>query len=189
MRPKTLRLIAVVALAAPWLAAGAQAQDKTSPAWDTLAKCADMPNDADSLACFRQAMHAAGYQPAPQVASERRRRFGLNLPLIHHDHEAKPASQPAEVAQANGPVASAAPADVGENADKVSVQLSDVAVIPPANRLLLVTTDGAVWKQTDDEKVSPWPKPGQTIQIERNSFGGYFCRFDKFTKIRCTRSH
>ena len=67
------------------------------------------------------------------------------------------------------------------------MQLDVVATIQPSRRLMLFTTDGAIWIQIDDETVSPYPKAGQTITIRRNSFGGYFCDFDKRNAVRCER--
>ena len=83
----------------------------------------------------------------------------------------------------------AAASEAVEDGDRITVQLAQVALIPPAKKLLLVTADGAIWEQLDSEPVHPTPKPGESMQIRRNSFGGYFCKFDKYTSVRCERKH
>src|SRR6185503_19466331 len=92
-------------------------------------------------------------------------------------------------AQPSAPKSAAPPAPVEEPENQVTEVLEQVALIPPLNRLLLVTREGAVWLQTDSEVVAPLPKPGQTMIVVKGSISGFFCQFDKRTKVRCTRSH
>ena len=156
------------------------------PSWDALIPCAQKADPAEGFRCYQAAMRAAGYTANPEIAAaERRRRFGLSLPLIGSHKSA--AKAPAE---ATGATPGALPAQAEEEPeDRVTVKLEQVALIPPLNRLLLVTTDGAVWLQTDSEPVSPTPKPGEPMTVVRGKIGGYFCQFDRVTKVRCTRSH
>jgi hypothetical protein len=183
-------------VAAVGTAGGAAAQEaKTPPSWDTLVHCAEMTDSAKELACYRAAMKEAGYAPSPKAVAEKRRTFGIALPSLAAKKPSEPA-KPKAVAQAGqGASTSAAPAapapaeESGADENQITVELAEVAFVPPDNRLLLVTKDGAVWEQQDHEPVAPRPKPGGTIQIERNRFGGFFCRFDKFTKVRCTQIH
>ena len=193
------RAMAAAIAAGLWLGAlsAAQAQEAPArpsgppPSWDSLIPCAQKADPAEGFACYQAAVRAAGYAPNPEVAaSERRRRFGMSLPFTHKEKpkavaRAERRPQPGQTSASEPP---AAP-EASEDGDKVMVQLSQVAVIPPQNRLLLVTAEGAIWEQTDDEAISPRPRPGQSIQIEHTGFGGYFCRFDKLTKVRCTRTH
>lgn len=202
MKLLTTGLSLGVLLAGAWLGAGpAMAQPAAEhpsgppPSWESLIPCAQKADPKEGFACYQAAMRAAGYSPNPEIAAaEKRRKFGLNVPTPFK-HKEKPAAEVAQAGSrpAEAPAPGAAPASAAaspaEEEGKVTVQLSQVALIPPQNRLLLVTAEGAIWEQTDDEVVTPRPKPGQTIQIERNGFGGYFCRFDKFTKVRCTRTH
>jgi hypothetical protein len=191
-------ILAGALAAGVWLGAGALACAQDAPArpsgpppsWDSLIPCAQKADPKEGFACYQAAMRAAGYAPNPEIAAaEKRRRFGLNLPTPFK-HEAK--ALPKQVAEAGGkaqPSNPAPPPPAEEDETSVAVKLSQVALIPPQNRLLLVTEEGAIWEQTDDESVSPRPRPGQAIQIEQNRFGGYFCRFSKLTKVRCTRTH
>lgn len=203
MKPLSWGLTLGALAAGAWLGAGGAAAQQASehpagppPSWESLIPCAQKADPKEGFACYQAAMRAAGYATNPEIAAtEKRRKFGLNVPTPFKHKE-----KPAKVAEASaappaagaGPRASQpapAPAPAEEDENRVAVQLSQVALIPPQNRLLLVTQEGAIWEQTDDEVVTPRPRPGQTVQIERNGFGGYFCRFDKFTKVRCRQTH
>ena len=156
------------------------------PSWDSLIPCAQKGDPVEGFKCYQAAMRAAGYAPNPEIAAaERRRKFGLSLPSIgSHKPVAKPQM---EVAQATPGVRAPPPQEEPE--DRVTVKLEQVALIPPLNRLLLITTEGGVWQQTDSETVSPTPKPGETMTIIRGKIGGYFCQFDRVTRVRCIRTH
>jgi hypothetical protein len=177
--------VAGMAVAQPAPAAG------TPPSWDILTHCAAMADEDARLSCYDTAMRAAGYAPKPaEVSAEKRQRFGLSLPqisLLRH-HAKQEGAQSAQAAAAKTSTAApAAAAKVEDDPNRVTVQLDVVATIQPSRRLMLFTTDGAVWMQTDDELVAPFPKAGQTMTIRRNTFGGYFCDFDKRTAVRCER--
>ncbi len=184
-----MRRLTRLALAAVLLTVGpstmAFAQDKTPPSWQTLVRCAEKGDPDEELACYRAAMKDAGYAPTSEANAQRRRKFGLSLPSMkfagHSDKE-----KPAKTAQAGPAPATEA---AGDDDSRVTVELETLALIPPANKMMMVTKDGAIWQQLDTEAVTPMPKPGQQFQIERNKFGGYFCKFDKFTKVRCMRTH
>jgi hypothetical protein len=194
---------AVVLAAGAGLMARAQDAAKAPPSWDTLVRCAGMADTDSRLSCYDAAMRAAGYEPKPaEVQAEKRRRFGLSFPEIslmrrHAKEEgaqavaannSAPAAAPASAGAAAAPATAPPAAKVAEDDEnEVSVQLDTVARVEPTNRLLLFTTDGAIWAQTDDEMISPSPKSGQTIVIKRNRFGGYFCQFDKRNAVRCVR--
>ena len=151
------------------------AQDKSPPSWPTLVRCAEKGDPTEELACYRAAMREAGYAPTPEANAQRRSKFGLSPPsvgLAKRPNRERPHETTAT-----------------DDDDKVTVQLEQLALIPPANKMMFVTTDGAIWQQLDNDTVTPRPKPGQSFQIERNGFGGYFCRFDRLTKVRCARTH
>jgi len=168
-----------------------QEQGGTPPSWDTLVRCAKMPNDSASLACFRAAMRAAGYGPKPEeVAAEKKRVFGLAIPEVRLQRRAAQQEGVQTGAQAAGPGASesaAASAPAQTDEDRVTVELSEVALTQPLNRLLLFTTDGALWAQTDNTTLTHLPKAGQSMEIQRGVIGGYLCKVDKWTKVRCER--
>jgi hypothetical protein len=202
---KSLARAILAAAAALAAATGAMAQEKAPPAWDTLVRCAEMTDPVEELACYRSAMRAAGYAPSVASAEQRRKKFGLSMPnptnLLRRAPKEK-ASPPVQTAAQEAAPKTKAPSQPKNEADSklaavapsddenlITVTLAEVATLPPANKLLIVTNDGAVWEQTDSEPVRPFPKSGQTMQIRRTSFGGYFCRFDKNNSVRCIRKH
>ena len=46
---------------------------------------------------------------------------------------------------------------------------------------------GAVWRQTDGNKLSRRPKPGSTVEIRSAALGSYFMNVDGQTAIRVKR--
>ena len=168
-----------LAVSALGLAAGAHAQS-TPPAWDTLVRCAQTPNESARLACYDAAMRAAGYAPNPAaVAEEHRKGFGLSLPkmgaLNRHRKD--------EGAQAAG---AAAPAPEA-NPDRIEVTVDQVAITQPLGRILIFTTEGQIWQQTDSTTVNSYPKEGDTVEIHKGPLGGYLCDANKYQAVRCKR--
>ncbi len=185
----------------------AQAQDAAPsgappPSWQALIHCAKLPDDDSQLACFRAAMKAAGYEANPQeVTAERHHRFGLAAPQLgflkrHSQAEGQaagsqgatpPAAPPAQTSAAASPPPPPGLKAAPEDENHVFVQIEKIASEPPLGRMLIVTSDGGIWEQIDSETVAPFPKPGQSIEIRRNAFGGYLCIFDKHQGVRCAR--
>lgn len=54
-------------------------------------------------------------------------------------------------------------------------------------RLLLTSTDGAVWEQTDGDAVNSAPAPGDTVQVSKGMLGGYLCQVSRWQSVRCQR--
>ena len=165
-------------------AAGAHAQDAppsgTPPQWGTLVRCAQNPDEAARLACYDGAMRAAGYAPNPVAVEENHRKtFGLSMPKVnvfkHHKTE--------EGEQASG----AAPPPPKENPNSVEATVDQVAIVQPGGRLLVFTSDGQIWEQTDGTVLSSEPEEGSTMLIHRNAIGGYFCDANKYQSVRCKR--
>ena len=180
---RTVTIAAAAAVATFGLTVGmapsALAQDQPQPpSWETLTHCADQPDAAKELECYRAAMKAAGYVRSPaRVAAERHKTFGIELPGTHKAEKPKPS----ETAQA-------APSGA-EDQDHISVKIVEVAYTKPLNQLLIVTDDGGVWEQTDTIPLTFTPKAGQSIEIRKTTFGGYFCKFDRTNSVRCVRKN
>jgi hypothetical protein len=167
---------ALIVLALPDLGAAQPAPSTAPPGWPELLRCAAMTDAEEELACYRQAMRAAGFSPSPAaVAADRRRRFGAPFPRLGGWGGAPTAERPG-----------AAGREAAED-DEVSVTLVRVSFTPPGNRFLVVTEDGAVWEQIDNEPL-PQLRRGQTVVIRRTGMGGYFCRLDKHHSARCARA-
>jgi hypothetical protein len=54
-------------------------------------------------------------------------------------------------------------------------------------RLLLTATDGAVWEQTDTDRVNNPPNPGDTVEVSKGMMGGFMCQVSRWEKVRCQR--
>jgi hypothetical protein len=182
---------AVVALAAGvWGAAHAQeTAPGTPPSWDTLVKCAQMANEDARLSCYDAAMRAAGYAPKPaEVAAEKRKRFGLSIPqvsILKHKGEEEGSQAAGEAQPTAKPGKHAKLAE--ETEDEVMVEIAQVATVQPNNQLLLFTSDGQIWQQTDSDPVQPYPKAGDSIRIHKGTLGGYLCDVNKYKTVRCKR--
>jgi hypothetical protein len=179
-----LALVAGLAVSGMAFVAAASAQNAppatgTPPAWGTLVGCAQTANAKDRLACYDSAMRAAGYAPNPEaVAAEHRKTFGLTVPSINlGGHKKK-----TEEAQAGA----ASPPE--ENPNEVDVTVDQVAITQPTGKVIIFTSDGQIWKQTDTTSVNSYPKEGDTIHIHREVLGGYFCDVNKYQSVSCVRA-
>jgi hypothetical protein len=58
----------------------------------------------------------------------------------------------------------------------------------PHGQLLLTSTEGAVWEQTDTDAVSgDGPVPGDTVKVTKGMLGGYMCQVSRWQTVRCQR--
>jgi hypothetical protein len=57
----------------------------------------------------------------------------------------------------------------------------------PLGRLLMTSSDGAVWEQTDAESVTDTPEPGDSVKVSKGMFGGYMCQVSRWQSVRCQR--
>ena len=181
MRVIVSRLVAAMAVtAAVAAAATAVSAQNTPPAWDTLVRCAQTPDEAARLACYDTAMRAAGFAPNPTaVAENRRHSFGLSAPKLNMFKHKKQE----EGAQAAG--GRQAPPE--ENADRVEVTIDQVAVTQPSDRVIIFTNDGQIWQQTDTTQLNGLPKEGDSMVIHKERLGGYLCDVTKYQAVRCKR--
>ena len=165
-------------------------------AWSAITLCARIAKDTDRHDCLDDALRNAGLMPAHPTAA----------PVPAAGTAPGAAAAPAAAAGAATPAArapdSASPArskqsraDFGLQpktsretgvARTLKVTLSQVDQAD--GKLLLTTTEGAIWKQVESTKVWPVPTEGQTMTIERGSFGGFFCEPSKYVSFRCFRA-
>lgn len=59
--------------------------------------------------------------------------------------------------------------------------------LTPLGRVLLTSTDGAVWEQTDSDDVRAAPEPGDTVQVTKGMMGGFMCQISRWQSVRCQR--
>jgi hypothetical protein len=153
----------------------------TPPAWDTLVRCAQTPDESARLACYDAAMRAAGYAPNPAaVAAEHRKTFGLAMPKVNVFKHKKQE----EGAQAAG--AQAAPEE--ENPNRIETTVDQIAITQPAGKIVIFTTDGQIWRQTDTTQINSYPKEGDKLVVHRGVLGDYMCDVNKYQSVHCVRA-
>jgi hypothetical protein len=175
---------------------------RSDAAWSAITLCARIAKDRDRHVCLDDALRNAGLMPAhPSAAS---------VPAAG-TAPAAGASAPAAAAGAVAPAAAAPAAQAPDAASPAQSKESraDFGLQPKTFRetgvartlkvtlrqvdqadgkLLLTTTEGAIWKQVESTDVWPVPTGGQTMTIERGSFGGFYCEPSKYVSFRCFRA-
>ena len=143
---------------APARAAESPAITNAQEGWAAFTKCAAIKDDKPRHTCFDEVSRAAGYLSAAE-------------PSEHEDFGLRPAPAPAAADKAR---------------DQLQVTVANVTKARDG-KLTFTMTDGAVWRQVEGETILDAPTPGQTMTIEKTSFGGFFCRPTKYLAFRCRR--
>jgi hypothetical protein len=170
--------------------AAGQPASTAEAGWAAMQRCAREAGEAARHRCMDDVLRGAGLlpgadqarpapAPAPQAAAERaapvpapapasepRSRFGLETSPARQARKARPAP--------SGP-------------DRVEVTLSGVE-LDGEGKLVLTTSEGAVWRQVESDPVRPAPSAGQTMIIEKKSLGGFMCRPGRWAAFRCIRT-
>jgi len=161
----------------------------SSVAWAKMVKCAAIADDQARHACTDDVFREAGLITEETKAAAKRKDFGL---------QKKPEPLAAAAAAVQAPASAAAPASAPASLpppprkekaapEKLEVTLAKVEQ-GGDGKLVLTTTDGAVWHQVESNGNSAMPKQGGTMQIEAKSLGGFVCAPSKYVSFRCYRS-
>jgi len=116
-------------------------------------------------------------QQATETAKETKKRefgLGLHLPAVA---AVKPRKE--DVAR-----------EEKRNREEIKAQMLTLADVQntPHGQLLLTSTDGAVWEQTDNDAVNgEGPVPGDTVKVSKGMLGGYMCQVSRWQTVRCQR--
>ena len=168
------------------MAAPAMAADPADPALKGLTDCAAMGDVAAKAACYDAATAALNGQVKSgeiiivrkkEAVAAQRGAFGFNLPSLNIFDRASGGEKK-------------------DKADKVSetggldslVTEVKTASQDGAGHWTIVTVEGAVWRQIDNETLSPRPHPGSKVEIKRASFGSYLMKIDRLPAVRAKRS-
>jgi hypothetical protein len=57
----------------------------------------------------------------------------------------------------------------------------------PRGGLILISTDGAIWEQTDGDSLTNQPSPGDTFKVSKGMMGGFMCQVSHWDAVRCQR--
>ncbi|HWW80938.1 MAG TPA: hypothetical protein VNY82_15175 [Steroidobacteraceae bacterium] len=140
----------------------ARSQKLTSAeaAWAAMTKCAAIAAADSRHACADDVMRSAG------------------LLLVTQD---KPAAQAEPV-----PAKPIAPLSQKDD-NQLEITLAAVAQ-GGDGKLVLTSTEGAIWRQVERIDIFPPPQQGQTVTISKTSFGGFMCKLSKWVAFRCYRA-
>jgi hypothetical protein len=165
--------------------------------WAAIEKCAALAQDEARHACMDQVLRRAGLLGQP-AAAPRLPPPAASAPPVP---TAAPAAPAAADASPGGAGAAALrpehPGDFGlqkppretskpREAGRLDVTLASVDQ-GGDGKLVLTTTDGAVWLQVESDPVRLPPSRGQTMVIERTLFGGFMCKAGRWVSFRCRR--
>jgi len=166
-------------------------------AWSAITLCAGIAKDSDRHVCLDDALRNAGLMPAhspatPVPAEGTAPAAGAVAPAAVAGAAAPAAQAPDSVSPAQSKESRAdfglQPKTFREPAVARTLQVTIRQVDQADGKLLLTTTEGAIWKQVESTNVWPVPTEGQTMTIERGSFGGFFCEPSKYVSFRCFRA-
>jgi hypothetical protein len=139
-----------------------------------LTDCRKLTDDTARLACYDKAAIAFDQAETQgqvvvidreQVKAVRRQAFGFNLPTLHiFDRTTK----------------------TEEGLDHVELDI-DHAYRNAQGRWVLASTNGAVWRQTDDFDIGQEPHKGSKLSIKNGLLGSFFCKIDSTPQMRCER--
>jgi len=138
-----------------------------------LLDCRATSADAARLACYDGAVAELGKLIASgeivvvdheRVAKVKRQAFGFSLPSLSLFERG---DKPAELQQVTATV-------------RQATQTGD-------GKWTITLDDGSVWRQTDLERLSRYPKSGSKVEIRKASLGSYFMNIDGQRALRVSR--
>jgi hypothetical protein len=174
---QTAFVVASLAAAVALIAGSASAAkpEDQAPAVRAVLDCRKIEDNGQRLACYDAAaakMDEAGKTgdlvslDREQRKAVRKQAFGFTMPSIKlFDTGEK-----------------------GEDADKIDEVLAS-AKQDLGHKWVFVMTDGAVWRQIDDEFLSRDPRPGAAIVIKRAAIGSYMLSVNGQPGVRVHRDN
>lgn len=171
---KMMAATAMVGAIAAW-AAGPHAAlaDPTAP--KSAADCRAV-SDFDLRGKCWDALDTAAQKGAEEAQEAKKRGFGLGL---HYPSIAAVLPKREEIRAREQKV----------KAEEITNQTLTLASVDntPVGHLLLTSTDGAVWEQTDGDAYAGSLAPGDTVEVSKGMFDGYMCRISRWQSVRCQR--
>lgn len=181
VKPARIALAARIALlgGAALPASALMAQDaSTSPEenWQKMEACATIDRAAERHACMDEVLRRAGLLTRERELAGQRETFGQQPRREEEERE--------EVAEeiAAAPVVPEPPEEIDELQSSVAF-----AKLVARGYLLVVTEEGAVWRQTSGERVRLAPDPGTRFTVSKAALGSFRCKIGSSTIYRCER--
>jgi hypothetical protein len=187
---KTIGRVAAGLILAASGAGAARAAEPADPALKALAECGALSDVAAKAACYDTASAALNTAirsgeiiivRKKEAQAAQRNAFGFNLPSLNifdringDKKESKKEGKPGEVVAAGG-------------LDSLNTEAKSASQ-DGNGHWTIVTVEGAVWRQIDNEVLSPRPHPGSKVEIKRASFGSFLMKIDRLPAIRVKRS-
>lgn len=179
--------------------------------WASITRCAQEDSERARHTCLDRVLRDAGLLTNEMHAQQQRKAFGLDEKAVRTPPAPKPAPTPpvaaatstvpaatpsaptpraaATPSAATAPAATTTPpAAVAGQPDVLEAELAKVD--KAANgRIVVTTTDGAVWLQAESVDMPQLPMKGDRMTIRKGSMGGYRCSVTStHLTYRCVRS-
>lgn len=140
-----------------------------------ISDCRKITDDASRLACYDQTAGALDQAETKgqvvvidqdQVKTVRRQAFGLAMPSLSLVFRASPKT--------------------GDGVDQLTLVLAS-AHKDRAEKWVFVSSEGPVWRQTDDFDFPDDPAKGAKLLVKGGILGSFFCKIDAMPQVRCQR--
>jgi hypothetical protein len=183
----------VAAMLAAATALAAEGGSDAEAGWAAVTRCAQQDTERARHDCVDQVLRDAGVLTPELRARQQQRAFGLDratspVPAAPPPAAVQPVAPPpvATAPTAPAPTRSAAKASPESSPDRVEVEVAS-AVAGRDGKLVVTTTDGAVWRQTESITNYRLPAAGERMTIRKGSLGGYLCTPSSKLSWRCAR--
>lgn len=172
----SVRLAACCGLAALAIPASGHAQADTGNAvrnWTAITECGTISDAERRLACMDNVLRRAGIETA--AASEQ------ELPAQARSEAAAPPLS------ASAPVPSPAQPrrpQTATNREELTTTIASVRTLG-YQKVLVTTSDGSTWEQTEAKSFLTPPKLGDAFSVEPAAMNSFRCRFNQSSRYRC----
>lgn len=175
------RLLAWIAVTATtWSTAVSYgAQMSAQDGWSAVGECAQRGDERSRHACLDDVLRQAGLLTRETEVRDRQQQFGLEGGA---GRVASPVPPPVPA-----PATPAVPEPRPPDVDRLQVEVA-AATKGPDGKVVLTTTDGAVWQQTDSDTIQRLPTAGSPVNIRKASLGSYVCSLASRVAFRCRRT-